>query len=121
VDAAYSLEEGEISDPVRSQFGWHVLEVTTRTVPDEEQQLRTARTEAFEEWLEEQREQREVSSTLEATPTPPVPQDGEQPTLEPTYLPGPPTPLPTLTPTPAADTNGDTNGLDVPAPAEPAP
>jgi peptidyl-prolyl cis-trans isomerase SurA len=37
-EAANQLEEGELSEPVRSQFGWHLIEVTGRRTIDETQQ-----------------------------------------------------------------------------------
>ena len=39
-DAAFKLKKGEISDPVKSQFGWHVIQVEdtrTKTFPPFEQ------------------------------------------------------------------------------------
>ena len=37
-EAADELEEGELSEPVRSQFGWHLIQVTGRRTVDETEQ-----------------------------------------------------------------------------------
>ncbi|MDC1287291.1 peptidylprolyl isomerase [Gammaproteobacteria bacterium] len=39
-NAASELEEGELGFPIRSQFGWHLIEVTGRRTIDETQQNR---------------------------------------------------------------------------------
>lgn len=102
VERAFDLEEGVISDPIRTQFGWHIIEVTDRDIPSEEQQLREARTEALDAWVEEQRERLGVARFPESTPTPPAVPTEPIPTPEPTFVPGPPTAAPTETPLPAA-------------------
>lgn len=113
VEQAFALEEGVISDPIRTQFGWHVIEVTWRDVPSEESQLRQARTEALDKWVEEQRSKIGVARFPALTPTPiDEPTPVSIPTIEPTYAPGPPTAEPTPTPppteTPAATPEGPT-------------
>jgi parvulin-like peptidyl-prolyl isomerase len=100
VEAAYNLAEGEISEPIRTEFGWHIIEVTERVIPTDDEQLGAARSEALEEYLNELREDHTVERFTEATAAP-VPEDIEMPTPVPTYLPGPPTPLPTPTLMPA--------------------
>lgn len=55
VAGALALQPGEISDPVQTQFGWHVIqlvEVTKRSFADAESSLRAQQaTEVYAEWL----------------------------------------------------------------------
>lgn len=55
-EAANQLEEGELSQPVRSQFGWHLIEVTGRRKIDETEQNK--RRKIYSQLLEQK--QREV-------------------------------------------------------------
>lgn len=115
VAQAFALEPGTISDPIRTRFGWHVIEVTNRDVPSEEMQLREARTEALDAWVEEQRAALGVQRFPEPTPTATLPPSTPSPTPVPTYLPGPPTVAPTATPLPTEPSTA------TPASAAPTP
>lgn len=103
VEAAFALPVGTISDPIRTPFGWHVIEVTDREVPPREDQLREARTTALDEWLAEQREAIVTQRFPEPTPSPTVAPTEPVPTAVPTFLPGPPTPEPTPIPEPTVE------------------
>lgn len=102
VAAAFTLPEGTIGDPIRTRFGWHVIELTRRDVPSEERQLREARTAALDRWVAERRATSDVRRFPEPTPSPTAMPTEPVPTPEPTFLPGPPTPVPTPTPAPTS-------------------
>jgi parvulin-like peptidyl-prolyl isomerase len=72
VNAAWELEENEISEPVRTEFGWHIIQ---RLPEDPESQLQRLRQEAFQDWLEQQRE----AATIEPPPSPTPTVEGPTP------------------------------------------
>ena len=60
-EAAFGLEIGEISELVKTEFGYHVIEVLERKVRELEPQLLLAfQQRAFDEWFTEQRELAEI-------------------------------------------------------------
>ncbi|EFO79130.1 PpiC-type peptidyl-prolyl cis-trans isomerase [Oscillochloris trichoides DG-6] len=120
VAAALALPANTLSEPVRTQFGWHILEVTDRTVPTEEDQLREARTKALDDWLTQQRSAIAVQRFPAPTATPdPGPATA---TAIPTFMAGPPTPMPTPIPTEVPTTVAPTEAASTEAaPTEAAP
>ncbi len=55
-EAAFALEVGEISDPVQTDFGWHILQsLGKEQLPVDEVAFEDLRDQAFSEWIIEKR------------------------------------------------------------------
>jgi peptidyl-prolyl cis-trans isomerase C len=61
-EAAFSLAIGEISEPVKSDFGYHLIEVLERDPArqKEQAQVEQERGQAFQTWLQEQLASEEI-------------------------------------------------------------
>lgn len=74
-EAAYALKIGEVSDPVQSSYGWHIIQLLGRaTLPRTASEYEQARATAFDEFLAKLREDAEVTIFdywKERTPTTP--------------------------------------------------
>lgn len=61
-EAVFSLEIGEISEPVQSDFGWHVIQLIDRaSLPMTASEYEQARQAAFDDFLTNLREESEVT------------------------------------------------------------
>lgn len=82
--AAFALKVGEISEPVQSNFGWHIIQLLGRTtVPMTASQYEQARQAAFDDFLTKLRDESDVITYDDLwqanVPTSPSLQDLQQP------------------------------------------
>ena len=62
-DAAFSLQVGEISPPVQTDFGWHIIQVLGHEErPMTTTQIENAKDQAFREWLQQVRDQADIET-----------------------------------------------------------
>lgn len=61
-EAVFSLPIGQISDPVQTQFGWHIIQVIDRqVVPLSDEELEQSKQTFFRSFLKELREKAEIT------------------------------------------------------------
>jgi parvulin-like peptidyl-prolyl isomerase len=94
-DTAFSLQPGEISEPVQTEFGWHIIQVeeVAEDRPVTDAQYTAMQERAVQQKLDEVRASMEVSSDHDVAPTPtPTPEGFFPPADAPTPIPATPIP-----------------------------
>jgi parvulin-like peptidyl-prolyl isomerase len=94
-DAAFSLQPGEISQPVQTEFGWHIIQVedVAEDRPLTDTQYQQEQDRAVQHKLDEVRASMSISSDYDVAPTPtPSPEGFFPPADAPTPVPATPIP-----------------------------
>lgn len=115
-DTAFSLPLNQVSEPVKTKFGWHLIKVIERADdrPLTEATLQSLKDGAFQKWLDGEKIGMRINSTVAVTPTPATGQfspppdapPAPTPTIAPSPTPRPLTPSPAGTPTVAPTPTG---------------
>lgn len=76
-DVAFSLEAGVLSDPVKTSFGYHLIEVIEKDAnrPVEESLLEQRRSQAYTDWLQAQQDAATIERRWASNLVPALPND----------------------------------------------
>lgn len=94
-EVAFNLQPGEISEPVQTEYGWHIIRVEERQEdrPLTDLQYQQAQERAVQEALAMIRAETDIDSDFEVIPTPtPAPTNFNPPPNAPTPIPATPAP-----------------------------
>jgi len=86
VEGAWPVQAGKYSQPVKSEFGWHIIKVLERDPkrPLEESQIETLKTKAFDDWFQKAKD----AANIVPKPTPTAVIPTQPAIIEPTAVPG---------------------------------
>jgi parvulin-like peptidyl-prolyl isomerase len=116
-DAAFSMQPGEISQPIQTQFGWHIINVIDhqqdRAMTDE--QITKVKDSTVQNWLDGRKAEMDISSEVDPTPTP-----GNESFVPPAEAPELPTATIPPEATPIASPQASPSDLDASPVASPA-